>query len=482
MKSKDILFKNLFNKILFGGSYYDGLKIHLPDEYDIDIVLKLPKKANAQLTVNEKPGFVKVYVELDSLSKESDYNKEYKSMEKFVDGNYLMTNKFREWFEGVCSKVISSIGNYKFSKSGPAMTLKTDIEGKKVCVDLVPCFIFTDQYWPAKPYRKNASTSKGEFLVVPKDPKVIVSPYIFWRLSFQEQEKDVITGKNGLKDTIRLLKLLRNRQFNESSFASYFIKTVMMLFSEKVDDTFWRNPRSYIFMMGLKYFGELLKQKTIPYYWNKEYNLLTGMKEATLIQMSNRIDRIIKNLENQNDSPTRLRLTLLEFFGLPNLYEESPDKIGKDNIEEDGNSLLKEDSTGTAEENSNEDSSIRKERYSVLSSSHGNESAAMTSKLNDTQKTERIRWTSVTKNEAFAIYVSKKLEEMTETQGIYAEKLISDILIKGSLDLLTVDTNICDKVPMSSLLPETEMHKNPGVTIDTLRQNGRFFRFTPTSF
>lgn len=50
---------------------------------------------------------------------------------------------------------------------------------------------------------------QDEFLVVPKEPRNAHSRYnTAWRLSFQEQEKEVIIGKNGFKDTIRLLKVI----------------------------------------------------------------------------------------------------------------------------------------------------------------------------------------------------------------------------------------------------------------------------------
>lgn len=44
-------------------------------------------------------------------------------------------------------------------KGGPAHTLKLKgtIKNKNVAmdVDLVPCFVFTKEHWPKKPYRTN---------------------------------------------------------------------------------------------------------------------------------------------------------------------------------------------------------------------------------------------------------------------------------------------------------------------------------------
>ncbi|XP_044758696.1 cyclic GMP-AMP synthase-like isoform X2 [Coccinella septempunctata] len=323
MKKVDPLFKCLYNKKFYGGSYYDGLKLHSPDEYDLDLALKLPTKLNHRLEISDVHGFVRIYVNLESMKQEINY-KDYRPMEKFVDKNYLLTNRFREWFEAVLNKAKNNLNGrnrlkFDLSKSGPAMTLKIQINGKLVSVDLVPALIFGKKDWPGPPFRENPITTKDEFLVVPKDPPSVrqVSNNS-WRLSFQEQEKEVINGKNGLKDTIRLLKLLRTRQFQETTLASYYIKTIMMWLKDGVDDTFWLNSRSYIFMMGLKYFSKLLKRREIPYYWNQNYNLLIAANPKTIENCSNRIDKIIKTLETSISQPNSdIKTTLFDFMGIP---------------------------------------------------------------------------------------------------------------------------------------------------------------------
>ena len=42
MKSCDPLFKLLFQKIYFTGSFYSDLRVSRPDEYDLNVVLKFP--------------------------------------------------------------------------------------------------------------------------------------------------------------------------------------------------------------------------------------------------------------------------------------------------------------------------------------------------------------------------------------------------------------------------------------------------------
>lgn len=42
MKKADPLFQDTFQQIKYAGSYYKGTKVGKPDEYDLDLVMKLP--------------------------------------------------------------------------------------------------------------------------------------------------------------------------------------------------------------------------------------------------------------------------------------------------------------------------------------------------------------------------------------------------------------------------------------------------------
>lgn len=60
MKTKSVLFKGLYDKLFYGGSYYDGLRVGHPEEFDLDLLLRLPKLVDASLTISNIPGFVSV--------------------------------------------------------------------------------------------------------------------------------------------------------------------------------------------------------------------------------------------------------------------------------------------------------------------------------------------------------------------------------------------------------------------------------------
>ena len=42
MKDEDVLFERIYSRNCGAGSYYDGLKVGKPEEFDMDIVIRLP--------------------------------------------------------------------------------------------------------------------------------------------------------------------------------------------------------------------------------------------------------------------------------------------------------------------------------------------------------------------------------------------------------------------------------------------------------
>lgn len=67
MKSTDALFKALYEQVFYGGSYYDSLKVSNPDEYDLDLLLRLPADIKPVLRVHDDAAGC-VYVKLENLA------------------------------------------------------------------------------------------------------------------------------------------------------------------------------------------------------------------------------------------------------------------------------------------------------------------------------------------------------------------------------------------------------------------------------
>lgn len=60
MKKIDPLFKALYQKTFYAGSFYEDLKVGRPEEYDLDLLLKLPRFVRPEVVVTHKHGYVQI--------------------------------------------------------------------------------------------------------------------------------------------------------------------------------------------------------------------------------------------------------------------------------------------------------------------------------------------------------------------------------------------------------------------------------------
>ncbi|XP_068911431.1 cyclic GMP-AMP synthase-like receptor [Tenebrio molitor] len=328
MKKKDPLFKDMFTRVFYGGSYYDGLRVGKPEEFDLDLLLSLPKYAAPVLTTSKMPGFVHLQLQkFDDWLKQPEAMPTYRLFGNLFDEKrFLSTKKVLAWMEGILTKTMDDLplkGNKRIlenkegtfeimiSKSGPALTLK--ISGAVTMdVDLVTCFVFREDKWPKEGFKPNPVPTKPEFFIVPKKPKAGEGDdaFLYWRLSFQEQERVLMDNKRVLKPTIKLLKKLRDN-LKHSSIASYYIKTAVLHIAETKPDDFWKNSLSYVFMTVLKEYKEFIEKGNIPYYWNTSNNLVGAVNAKTLENMANRLKVIINDVEKKANEPTTIAKYLL---------------------------------------------------------------------------------------------------------------------------------------------------------------------------
>ncbi|KAJ3660811.1 hypothetical protein Zmor_005242 [Zophobas morio] len=313
LQNKSTLFTNLYQNKFYGGSFYDGLKVGKPSEYDLDCLLCLPKIVEPTVKVSDKPGYVHIVLNnMEALRKSEIEGPKYVGLDNLLVGNRLSTQKVRSWMESLMTSAV--IGNstmeikmddsdskcvvkYKVFKSGPALTLKLEgnLNGQdfKIDIDLVPCFTFFDDHWPGNEYRPNPSQKKNTFFVVPKSPSEDAP--LHWRLSFQEQERELLSGYAVMKPTIRLIKKLRDR--HEHKIASYYIKTVFLWELEMLDKNFWNKPLSFVFVTMLRKYAEYIERKNIPYYWNDSNNLLGDLNEITASCIANKLKNIVDHID-----------------------------------------------------------------------------------------------------------------------------------------------------------------------------------------
>lgn len=149
---------------MYAGSVFDGIKVSKLDEFDMDIVLRLPihygDGENGIIIENEQPGFIKLKIinGFDHLDKQKEWENCHKVTREWRDSEkYFLQSKFRRWMHGIVQRALNDMGGkvtvngvvylLTYKESGPAYTLniKNDVGDEEFLldVDLVPVIKFT---------------------------------------------------------------------------------------------------------------------------------------------------------------------------------------------------------------------------------------------------------------------------------------------------------------------------------------------------
>ncbi|XP_026725828.1 uncharacterized protein LOC113492539 isoform X1 [Trichoplusia ni] len=332
MRSCDNLFDSLNPKLEYLGSYFDGLRVGQPTEYDINVILTIHMDySKIKLDAAEiQNGYtaIRMPAEFRRLSRTPDtVMKGFKKTELWCDNLFrLSVKKFREWMQSVVEAALNKLpsengkrilkirnNDYKinFKVSGPANTITIHTDHDNVIdIDLVPTLMFQ------LPKRPNSSTidfgkvqdsGYSYYFAVPKPTAHDYS----WRLAFPYQERYYIKDKNNLKSTLKLLKQFRDVQgFNK--LASYFIKTLFLWEVEDKGAIFWKKSSlTFLVFHMLKKLKECLEIGTIKNFWCPEHNLLEKIKIDTRRNWSNRVSNIINDMERNKLSNPQI---VLKYF------------------------------------------------------------------------------------------------------------------------------------------------------------------------
>ncbi|XP_011299673.1 uncharacterized protein [Fopius arisanus] len=324
MKSKDQLFKDMFQEVKFAGSFYKKTRVGKPTEFDLDLIIKLPVIYEKIRFEEGLPGYARIRLPPDSHKPLWETHR--KVLDRWIseDEHYLSNDKVRKWFEGVITKSFSTlmegqegwfilpIGetrsvNIKVRKSGPAFTLQVVYEGGHLDLDLVPALEFNSRP-NLKVFTRLLNVDQPWYLV-PKPMKIGHNPQFNWRFSFFSYEKSLLSKNGKIKPVIRHLKKLRDCQNWSSVLASYYIETLVYheLHTREID-LIGSSMSSLLVHMLIK-LSEACEKQCIPYYWDSDCNLLAEKTSKQLVPMANRINKIIKDIQENPSQMTQYFLT-----------------------------------------------------------------------------------------------------------------------------------------------------------------------------
>lgn len=251
------------------------------------------------------------------------------SQKKTDDSKYLQASEIYNWARSLIDKALQQLNLdliEKYSTCGPAITLHIHGSGEKVIkVDLVPCIAFGADKWLRNGFRTN-NTAVETFFIVPKSPKNLKWNSRYWRLSFQQQEREILSRKQRLKPALRLLKKARDTN-GHHQISSYYLKTIILWEVEKQNSSLWEHSLSFVFMHLLTVYRECLKSGEIPYYWNKKNDLLAGINPITIENNYYRIDRIINTIDRNLQDPFTVAKLMLHPWEYNQLMDNERESI-----------------------------------------------------------------------------------------------------------------------------------------------------------
>ncbi|XP_015121702.1 uncharacterized protein LOC107044363 isoform X2 [Diachasma alloeum] len=312
MKNEDPLFKDVFQEIMFAGSFYKGTRVGKPEEFDLDLILKLPVDYSKIKFEEDRPGYARIKLPSDSFKPAWETHK--KVLNKWISNgdNCLNNDELRRWFESVVTKSFSRmekntegwstlrIGDrsvkVKTKKSGPAFTLMVVYGSGKFDVDLVPVLEFKTR--PKLVVFRRVPTGDKSWYLVPKPLKTGTNPELSWRFCFYVYEKALLSTNGKIKTVIRQLKKLKDCQNWSSILASYYIETLVYheLIAGSLDLS--RSSMSTLLLHMLKKLSEACDKHSIPYYWDTRNNLIAEKTSEQLLPIKKRMQKIIKDIED----------------------------------------------------------------------------------------------------------------------------------------------------------------------------------------
>ena len=296
MKKNDELFKSLFREIYYSGSYYDGLKIRGPDEFDLNIVLNPTRLGMEDMItlVDASPGYCKLKIS-------EPFYRSGLRIDEFLENTwtawltstyYILPNNVREWFAGVFKRSMHEFPNQiadgsiiriiETEQNGPAFTLKLEVDYEfKVDIDLAVVFPFDPINYEKNPEIRNNLNDLCYFprqyppqngFLVPISAKKLGPE---WSKHFPMAEKNLMWNKRCAKPVIRFLKQFRDVNQPLANLKSYALKNVVMTMIRNHPEYAWEIGReSHYFLLALEELKRMLQDGKINWIFHPQSNIL----------------------------------------------------------------------------------------------------------------------------------------------------------------------------------------------------------------
>ncbi|XP_023161025.2 uncharacterized protein LOC111592833 [Drosophila hydei] len=313
----DPLFRKAFGGLSLGGSCLDGIRIHLPDEFDMHVKIRLPIDLQPVL-VPDQPG----YIFLRASRCKHPCVAQYRGEGYFIN-RQAVQKWIRQSIEAImprlqairCTRRRVYSMEYQAKGSVVAHTLLATERrnpSRQISFDFVPVFEFEATEWP-RGLQKPRNGGRSWFAVPrkyankPEDSRSFIFCAPHW-------ERLELHDRQNLKDSLRLMKALRNANQMPGLY-SYLLKSIYLDELRK-NSTQWDQAPGQILIHMLGKLRQGLAKKHVPFFLVPDHNNLDKLEPEMITDYYRSISRTLNTLNQRLNANYLTNEDLHDIFGI----------------------------------------------------------------------------------------------------------------------------------------------------------------------
>jgi len=295
MKKTDLDFANLFQRVYYGGSFFDGLKVgSTHQEFDLNIVFKWNPTFCKLVNLNDdkKKNFALLRVTKPEMT-----GSERKVVFQEGGVDYISPKKMFELVKSSVDRALRTVGVFYYQGSEfrvtrheyAPVTLKISGPGASFEVDLVPSLQFNFNSLPPEVCgrvsrmsdRYNVTQETRSFMAI----SLHRADQRQFELDFHDLERRILYDRGCVKKVIKLLKYMRDEKGGPmAKLWSHLLKTSVMHMVVAEPKDYWANDNlPTCFIDSLKNLLDGLRRGEIADVFFPQVNLLGRIKNPQVI-------------------------------------------------------------------------------------------------------------------------------------------------------------------------------------------------------
>lgn len=256
---------------IYFGSYFKGTKVSKADEFDV--LLLIDSNTGVYRAGNN---------EIGTGIGEASPNPKYTSDFYFEDGSSISPAKMLNWLKRTILEVTKEFGGEAPERGGEAVTAL--IKSKGIKIDFVPAGVFK--------YNANPTNL---FFNIPAGDR-----FGNWKITNPNKDAELLKstadGRTNLKNVIRLIKFIKEKDQYNMAISSYAVECAVVRYAQK--ETWYQNLRTD-FIGTLLFLYDQMKAKSLLDPFDGSTNLFSSVENIDWY--ADRILEIAKTIHECKD-------------------------------------------------------------------------------------------------------------------------------------------------------------------------------------